>query len=238
MKNSSLIVAAIALLFAASINAQKMDSSKLPAARVAHISKDFPVADLDHAYWKSGEDVVITRYWSGSEAPNGRHFTARLLWSDTALYVRFVANQSEPLVVSDKPDLTRKTMGLWDRDVSEIFLAPDPKDPNRYYEFEVAPTGEWIDVGLHVTPEERKPDWDYKSGMESAARIEDGRVVMAIKIKWEAFGRKPKAGDTWLGNLLRCVGADPTRGYLAWQPTLTAQPNFHVPEKFGRFEFR
>jgi hypothetical protein len=48
---------------------------------------------------------------------------------------------------------------------------------------------------------------------------------------------KPKSGDVWLGNLLRCVGRDPDRGYLAWQPTMTEKPNFHVPEKFGEFEF-
>jgi alpha-galactosidase len=60
---------------------------------------------------------------------------------------------------------------------------------------------------------------------------------MAIKIPWEALGRKPKPGDIWLGNIFRCVGSDPDRGYLAWQPTLTEKPNFHVPEKFGMFSF-
>ena len=30
---------------------------------------------------------------------------------------------------------------------------------------------------------------------------------------------------------------DPTRGYLAWRPTLTKSPNFHVPSKFGNFRF-
>jgi alpha-galactosidase len=74
--------------------------------------------------------------------------------------------------------------------------------------------------------------------MESAARIEKGKVVMAMKIPWTAFGVTPKAGDVWLGNLFRCVGKDPTRGYLAWSPTMTANPNFHVPEKFGEFVFQ
>ena len=62
-------------------------------------------------------------------------------------------------------------------------------------------------------------------------------IVMAIKVPWEAFGARPGIGDVWLGNLFRCVGTGSTRGYLAWQPTETETPNFHVPEKFGEFLF-
>jgi len=73
--------------------------------------------------------------------------------------------------------------------------------------------------------------------MQSAAKIEQDKVVMAIKIPFSALGRTPKAGDIWLGNLFRCVGKDPTRGYLAWQPTKTKEPAFHVPKAFGEFQF-
>ena len=75
------------------------------------------------------------------------------------------------------------------------------------------------------------------SGMKSAALIEKDKVTMAIKVEWSAFGKTPKAGDVWFGNILRCIGKDPTRGYLAWSPTGTKEPSFHVPEKFGKFEF-
>jgi alpha-galactosidase len=57
-------------------------------------------------------------------------------------------------------------------------------------------------------------------------------------VGWEAFGKKPKTGDVWLGNLFRCVGTGISRGYLAWQPTLTDQPNFHVPQVFGSLNFK
>jgi hypothetical protein len=151
--------------------------------------------------------------------------------------VRFDANQDEPLIVSETPNLTTKTIGLWDRDVCEIFLAPNADEPRRYFEFEVAPNGEWIDLGIHQMPEKRETDWDYDSGMKSFAAVADGEITMALKIEWKAFGRKPKVGEIWLGNIFRCVGKDPTRGYLAWAPTLTAEPSFHVPEKFNKFEF-
>ena len=205
--------------------------------KITHITNDFLINELTSAQWNKASDVTMANYWSGESAPIGRHFKARLLWSETAMYIRFEADQNEPLIVSDKPDLTKKTKGLWDRDVCEIFIAPNKANRNRYFEFEIAPTGEWIDVGIEVLPHKRESDWDYASGMKSAAKIEKDKVVMAIKIEWKALGKTPKAGDIWLGNLFRCVGKDPTRGYLSWLPTKTKEPSFHVPSKFGEFEF-
>lgn len=205
--------------------------------RIVHIEKDFPITHLDNRQWQKAGVTEIGRYWSGETAPVGRQAKARILWSATALYVRFEANQAEPLVISDEPILAKKTLRLWDRDVCEIFIAPNKSEPRKYFEFEIAPNGEWIDLAIDLTSGKRVTDWDYASGMESAARIEKDKVVMAIKIPWKAFGETPKAGDVWLGNLFRCVGKDPDRGYLAWQPTMTETPSFHVPEKFGEFEF-
>lgn len=181
--------------------------------------------------------VHVTSYWDGTPADPTRHFSASLAWNDRHLMVRFEAAVGEPLVVSESPILNHKTIGLWDRDVCEIFLAPDKNEPRKYFEFEVAPTGEWLDLAIDLTSGERITDWDYASGMEAAAEVRDDSVTMAIRIPWSAFGKKPKAGDVWLGNLFRCVGKDPNRGYLAWQPTLTESPAFHVPEKFGEFIF-
>ncbi|HLA95040.1 MAG TPA: carbohydrate-binding family 9-like protein [Pyrinomonadaceae bacterium] len=181
--------------------------------------------------------VEIDKYWNGVSAPGNRTFSATMFWSDSYFYVLFEAKQSEPLIVNKSPHLDTKTMGLWDRDVCEIFIAPDINEPGKYFEFEVAPTGEWIDVALDATAGERKSDWEYRSGMESAAKIDQGLIVMAIRIPWTAFGKTPKIGDIWLGNLFRCIGKDPDRGYLAWSSTMTKSPNFHVPERFGEFEF-
>jgi hypothetical protein len=206
--------------------------------QVNHIQADFPISDLENKAWQRASEVEVVTYWSGSAAPVGRHFKVRLLWSDIALYVRFEATQTEPLVVSEKPDLGRKTMNLWDRDVCEIFIAPDRGRPERYFEFEVAPSGEWIDLAIEVLPDKRVTDWEYKSGMKTAASIGKDRVIMAFSVEWKALGKMPRAGDIWLGNLLRCVGKGPGRGYLAWRPTRTTSPSFHVPKAFGEFIFK
>lgn len=235
--NIKLYIAAAVVTSSLSVTyAQKMTASA-NTIRVKHVKTDFRIDDFDDNVWKSADEVEIKTYWSGERALAGRQFKAKLLWSDTALYVRFEAAQNEPLLVSDKPDLNRKTMNLWDRDVCEIFIAPDISKPNKYFEFEVAPTGEWIDVGIEVLPDKRSSDWDYNSGMQTAARVEKNIVISAIRIDWKAFGKAPKRGDVWAGNLFRCVGKDPDRGYLAWRPTMTEIPAFHVPSKFGEFVF-
>jgi Carbohydrate family 9 binding domain-like len=233
MKNANLIFLLLSILLLPFDAPAKM-SDKI---KIAHVKNDFSIAELDNKSWAKVEDVVIDKYWSGEKAPDGRYTNAKLLWSDAALYVRFEANQTEPLIVSETPNLKSKTKGLWDRDVCEIFVAPNLNEPRKYFEFEIAPNGEWIDLGIYQMPDKRQTDFDYDSGMQSNAKIEKGKVIMAIKIEWKAFGKTPKAGDVWRGNLFRCIGRDPNRGYLAWQPTKTPEPAFHVPEAFGEFKF-
>ena len=200
-------------------------------------SAEISIAELNDPAWESSPAIHLTKYWNGELAPPGRHSEVQMLWSDTSLFVRFTAAQTEPLIVSNAPQTVAKTIGLWERDVCELFVAPDRLEPHLYFEFEAAPTGEWIDLAINSTSGERITDWDYRSEMETAATIEEDRVVLAMKIPFRAFGRKPEAGDVWLGNIFRCVGSGPDRGYLAWRPTYSEKPNFHVPEKFGHLTF-
>jgi len=41
----------------------------------------------------------------------------------------------------------------------------------------------------------------------------------------------------WRVNFYRVEGRNEPRAYLAWQPTHTPQPNFHVPKAFGKLRF-
>jgi len=195
------------------------------------------VEDLDSKAWGSCAPISISKLWSGEEALERRHALASILWTEKALNVRFVCRQQEPLVTSANPALNEKTIGLWDRDVCEIFLAPDANNVSRYFEFEAAPSGEWIDLGLEITPNGRDTDWDYASGMTTTASLRDEELIVGIQIPWSESIRKPRAGDSWRCNLFRCVGPESPSRYLAWQPTRTEVPNFHVPEVFGNLRF-
>jgi len=198
---------------------------------------EISASDFDHDSWNEARAVQLTRYWSGDDAPAWRHAEVRALWTQQALYVRFDCQQCEPLVLIDEPRVDGKTIGLWERDVCEIFIAPDISNSNRYFEFEAAPTGEWLDLAINHFADKRETDWEYSSGMTSAARLKDERNTIAMRIPFEGLGRMPGVGDCWRANLFRCVGAGEARGYLAWQPTFTEQPNFHVPDAFGWISF-
>jgi len=213
-------------------------SQEKPIIEACQTAPDLTVSDLKNPQWNRAEPVHIDRYWSGEVAPAGRHAEVRILWSSRALHVRFVCPQAEPLVVSVTPETAKKTMGLWDRDVCEIFLAPDEALVERYFEFEAAPNGEWFDVAIHWTAEKRESDWKFQSHMTTAAQIEKDRVTIAMRIPWNHWIHEPQRGERWRLNLFRCIGSDPTRGYLAWQPTRTPKADFHVPQVFGWLVFK
>lgn len=194
---------------------------------------DLALKDLNSRKWDSANPITIDHYWSGDPAPTDKHAEARILWNDDALYVRYACNQGEPLVMNDRPQDITKTMYLWDRDVCEIFISPNPDTPEKYFEFEVAPTGEWLDLGLDWTTGKRKSDWQFNSGMSTAARIVNDRVTMAMRIPWNARLPKPQTGEPWRANLFRCAGKDPRLRFLSWQPTRTPKPFFHAPQAFG-----
>ncbi len=161
----------------------------------------------------------------------------RLCWSSEALHARFVCAQQEPLIVAEKPRIDQKTLGLWDRDVCEVFIAPDPENPWRYFEFEAAPTGEWVDLGITLTPSGRETAWDFQSGFTTAARLDQERLFVGMRIPWSEAIPKPENGEEWRVNLFRCAGPEAPERYLAWRPTHTPEPNFHVPEAFGSLRF-
>ncbi|HJU93414.1 MAG TPA: carbohydrate-binding family 9-like protein [Pyrinomonadaceae bacterium] len=201
------------------------------------VERPISESDFENQIWRECQAIQIKHYWSGEPAPASRHAEARICWSDEALHVRFLGAQQEPLVVSADPVIDRKTLGLWDRDVCEIFLAPDPENSWRYFEFEAAPTGEWVDLGITLTPTERETDWDFASGFTTAAKVENDQLFVGMRIPWSEALPKPQSQEVWGVNLFRCVGPEAPDRYLAWRPTRTPEPNFHVAEAFGSLRF-
>jgi hypothetical protein len=201
------------------------------------VARQLSASYLDDSIWSDCQPIQITKLWNGKDAVAQRHAEARVCWTDEALVTRFVGQQTEELVVSSTPVLDRKTLGLWDRDVCEVFVAPAVSKPERYYEFEASPSGEWVDLGLLITPSGRETDWDFASGMTTESSLEENQIIVGIKIPWSVALPKPQKGATWRANFFRCISLDPIERYLAWRPTYAPEPNFHVPEAFGTLYF-
>ena len=207
-----------------------------PTIGAPYSEVSLPADAFDHAEWSRAQPIQIVRKWTGEAAPTSRHADARIIWTDEFLIVRFVCRQEEPLTVNSKPQLDKKTIGLWHKDVCEIFIAPDTAAPGCYFEFEASPLGEWVDLAISLKPAGRETDFELHSGMTAAAVMVEDQLTIVMQIPWSQFLPKPRQGDLWRVNLFRCVGTGDER-YMAWQPTHTAEPNFHVPEVFGWLEF-
>jgi hypothetical protein len=158
----------------------------------------------------------------------------RVLWSPQTLYLRFECRYRELYVFTDSDPNGRRGQ-LWDRDVAEAFLQPDPSRPRYYKEFEISPNGLWID--LNISPHALA---NLKSHMQRSVWLDEAAHTWAaeLAIPMRSLTRQFHPDHLWRVNFYRVEGSKEPRFYSAWQPTNTTQPNFHVPEAFGRMRFQ
>jgi hypothetical protein len=191
--------------------------------------------EFESGAWTLAIPQVIDQDWRGRPAPPVLETTARLLWNERELVIGYECGYAE-LDMDEEASVEVERHALWDRDVCEAFIR-SPREPHAqsYREFEVAPTGQWCD--LLVDRARMWHDWEWRSGMRTAARIDPAlagggvwRVAMAIP--FTAFGCRPQVGERWQANLFRISRVDGERQYLAFSPTLTEVPNFHVAAAF------
>ncbi len=183
--------------------------------------------------WKTARAARFCADWQGKNADRERETTVRMLWSPHKLYLRYECRYREIFVFPDA-DANGRRDHLWDRDVAEVFLQPDPAKPRYYKEFELAPNGFWIDLDISPAPLR-----DLKSGLQRSAAINQGEQVWVgeLAIPLRALTDHFDPENEWRANFYRVEGRQEPRFYSAWQPTNTPQPNFHVPSAFGRLRF-
>lgn len=185
------------------------------------------------ADWAAAPPLRFCTDWRGQNPDLVRETEVRLLWSPKTLYLHFTARfRVVTLFAAAEPSGRRDQ--LWDRDVAEAFLQPPSSPPGNYKEFEISPNGFWID--LDITPEKRR---DLKSRMKHRARIDGQHKIWhgELAIPINSLTLKFDPSQEWRANFYRVEGPAEPRFYSAWRPTMTPQPNFHVPEAFGRLVF-
>jgi len=192
---------------------------------------------LDSAHpaseWQNAAPVIFCADWQGKNPDEQRQTLVRVLWSSQTLYLRFECRYRELYLFADSDPNGRRDH-LWDRDVAEAFLQPDPSHERFYKEFEVSPNGMWIDLDIFPGGPA-----DLKSNLKTSVVLDEKRhfwtAEMAIPLRSLTAAFDPKA--IWRANFYRCEGTKEPRAYLAWQPTNTPEPNFHVPGAFGTLRF-
>lgn len=119
--------------------------------------------------------------------------------------------------------------GLWNRDVVEIFVTPGETTPSHYFEYEVAPTGEKLDLRIE------KPNYDlaWNGNFTASAHIDDATSTYTaeLKIPFADFGltSPPEPGAKFRLNLYRHDVSN--NAFVAWNPT--ASRTAHRPDRFG-----
>jgi alpha-galactosidase len=186
--------------------------------------------------WQGASPIVFHSDWRGENPDPNRETQVHLLWNTETLFVQFRARYRTITVFPDADPGGRREQ-LWERDVAEAFIQPDPAQPRRYKEFEISPNGYWIDLDIDLGTPERKRD--LHSGLRREVQImEAAQVWIAdVAIPMKALVTRFNPSKVWRVNFYRVEGPQEPRFYSAWRPTGTAGPDFHLPQAFGELVF-
>lgn len=214
-------------------NARKLlaRSWPLPVAKAHRIESDIELdGRLTEKGWGEATLARLELSLRKAEAHPELSTTVRVLWSDKYLYLAYEAPYTE-LKMAENP-ASQERLGLWEDDVVEVFIAPDPNRVRQYTEYEWAPNGEQLDVKIDL-PEK---DFAWTSGMESAVAIDREKKIYRVEARIPLASitdQPPQVGTRWRVNFYRNDNA--AKAFLAWSPTLASSA--HVPEKMGWLEF-
>ena len=122
--------------------------------------------------WQSAEGVAIDRYWNAEPASRARakwNTLTRIssLWNQTHLFLKFECNY-DTLYVKRELGPGGPIDELWEWDVVEVFLRPPGSSD--YFEFEVSPLGQWLDV--HVIKPRQDVDFAWQSHLEVTVQLD------------------------------------------------------------------
>ena len=186
------------------------------------VSADFvPTGDLSKDVWNGAPRVKYDVEVRANKAFADSETQAASVWTPDYLYLGYRCRYRS-LNDFEGEDVAKERFGLWYRDTAEAFINPTPEVFTHYYEFEVAPNDQWVDLEIDLT---KKPfgnvHWD--SHFEHATSIDEKRHIwmaeMKIPVKSMGVGEL-RPGATWRINLYRLDGHgdDPSRRFLSWGP--------------------
>jgi len=204
--------------------------------------KDFvPDGNLDKQAWRNATWVKVDHdAFKPISFPQSATEIASL-WRPAYVYFAFRCPYTT-LNLFEGKDPSKDFWTLWEREVVEVFLNPQPDRMRHYYEFEVAPNNLWIDleINLDKTPF-NDPQWN--SGFEHATRIDTQNHVwtceMRIPVASLSATKPLEADGEWRVNFFRTDGpSDGTeRRLLSWSPVQSDTHSFHSPWSFGVIRF-
>jgi hypothetical protein len=241
-----LVLVALSLANAAAEVVGKVVATKNEALTSDFLGQDFqPDGDLSKPVWAGAERVRFDAdaFQSQRSYPELETWVASR-WSGRYLYLAFWCRYVQ-LHTYHGEDPAIERWNLWERDVVEAFLSPQPEISGHYYEFEVAPNNQWIDLAVHLDAKP-KPlhDMHWNSGFDHAVRIDAERHEWTVEMRIPIAALKasaPAPGMEWRVNFYRADGKDGDVGagqrLLSWRPMPVNNGSFHQPASFGVLRF-
>jgi len=205
------------------------------------LSADFvPNGDLAKSVWKDVMRVSLGDRFSHKPVA-GSETQVASLWSPQYIYFAYWC-QYGALNIYEGEDPAKERWELWNRDVVEAFINPQPDRFLHYYEFEVAPNNQWIDLEIDLSKNPMN-DAAWDSHFEHATKLDADHKSWTVEMRIPVSSMNAgaiKSGDEWRLNLYRCDGPgdDSRRRFLSWSP-LPAGTNgsYHQPATFGIIRF-
>ena len=232
------------LISAAAAKGQTMNADNTYTSNLKITSKisveDFvPDGDLTKPAWRGVEWIRFDHDMTGAHHFPEAETQVASRWTTTHIYFAFRCKYST-LNVYEGEDASKERWELWNRDVAEVFVNPDPQRVPHYYEFEVAPNNQWIDLEIDKT---KTPfnDAAWDSHFDHATRIDSAIHVWTCEMRIPLSSMKastPHDGAEWRVNFFRADGPgdDSKRRFMAWS-TIPEGKTFHVPTRFGILRF-
>ena len=201
-----------------------------PTVRARTVRDDAIVVDgaIDPA-WSEAEPVTFATDWSG--ASTATRTQVRILRSDRALYMLWELEGAK-LDVDTSRSTSVERDKLYEEDCVEVFLAPDPEENRRYFEIEVGPMGHYFDLVVDRRTKKSDVAWSSQAEIRTEVDRARGKATIELALRSPDLVKALRPGATLPIGLYRIEGRSP-RQYLAWSPTRSARPNFHVPDAFG-----
>ncbi|MDR3110160.1 MAG: carbohydrate-binding family 9-like protein [Planctomycetaceae bacterium] len=205
-----------------------------------HLSSKFDLPELGRrtagGFQKQYAGTAIEkRIQDGSLVDRSHETYVNAYWTSRFLILRFVSCFDKLSTL--EPAITEgKRVGLWERDVVEAFIHPVADwYKHEYVEFQVAPTGEKMDLKLDLPLR----DFLWNSKFKTASFVDNDAKIWTADMyipfaafKVYGFGT-PSKYDEWRINFFRNIASENI--FISWIPTMCETA--HVPRFYGYIQF-
>lgn len=223
-----------------SINKPTRTSTKMILTSEFSKSDFVPNGDLNKQAWVTAKKVRFDQDAFNKNKYPDIETTVASRWTKDYIYFAYWCRY-KTLTTYEGENPGPERWELWKRDVVEAFIAPQPARPNHYYEFEIAPNNQWLDLEIDLDGKPpHNPNWN--SGFEHSTKIDAVQHVWTVEMRIPArsMGMQHIGPDSdWRINLYRADGMEngPAQKLLSWSPLPIDNGSFHQPASFGVLQF-